>query len=119
MPTFYSQSGAAVAYLDNDGKSIYLYAGAPVAYLSGDTVYSYGGRVLGWLDSGWVIDRSGLHVFFTEKARGGPMKPMKNMKPMKGMKGMKPMKGMKEMTPMRPMRSLAWSQLSGPAFFHQ
>jgi hypothetical protein len=38
MQTFYDKSGSAIAYLNEDGESIYLYRGDPVAWLSGDGV---------------------------------------------------------------------------------
>ena len=65
METFYNRSGSAVAYLDNDAKSIYLFNGLPVAWLSGDRVYGYNGRYLGWYQTGWVYDRSGHPALFT------------------------------------------------------
>lgn len=49
MRTFYNRRGHAVAYLDDDDISIYLYSGAPVAWLSEHSVYSYSGKHLGWL----------------------------------------------------------------------
>ncbi len=47
MGTFYDESGSAVAYSD-DGTHIYLFSGQPVAYFQRDSVYSFGGRHLGW-----------------------------------------------------------------------
>jgi hypothetical protein len=60
MITFYNQSGRAVAYLDDDDESIYLYGSNPVAWLSGESIYSCSGRYLGWFEDGWVLDRSGI-----------------------------------------------------------
>ena len=37
----YSQTGEAVAYLADDRESVYLYDGAPVAYIDEEAVYAY------------------------------------------------------------------------------
>ena len=59
METLYGSKGEAVAYIDDDAKSIYLFNGRPVAWLSEDRVYDYGGKYLGWYEEGWVYDRTG------------------------------------------------------------
>src|SRR5437870_4356594 len=66
METFYDSSGHAVAYIDDDGESIYLWNGQPVAWVDGDSIYSYSGHYLGWLQNGWVWDLTGRAVFFTD-----------------------------------------------------
>ena len=116
--TFYDSTGLPIAYSDNN-MDIFLFSGQPVAYVSGESIYSFKGTHLGRFRSGWIRDNNGACVFFTSAATGGPMKPMKSMKPMKGMKSMKPMKGMKSMKPMRPMNNRSWSTLSGEKFFFQ
>jgi hypothetical protein len=104
--TLYDRSGRPVAYIDDDGESVYLYSGKPVAWISGESLYAYSGAHLGWLHDGWVRDHSGNCVLFTENATGGgPMKPMRQMKPMRGMKLM------------RPMASSSWSDVTGEDFF--
>jgi hypothetical protein len=115
--TFYDQSGRAVAYLHDDGDSIYLYRGTPVAYLVGDSVYGYSGAYLGWLRNGWIFDRSGGRVFFTKDASGGPIRPVRKVRPIRGVRGVRPVKGIRQVRPIRPVRSLSWSALSGEAFF--
>ncbi len=116
--TLYDKDGQPIAYAEDDG-SIYLFSGEPVAYLDGDSVWSYSGKHLGWFDSGLVRDESGHTAFFTENASGGPMKPLKALKPLKGLKALKPLKGLKELKPLRALNSLGWSGLSGEAFFYQ
>lgn len=71
--TFYDASGEAVAYLDDDGESIYLYYGTAAGFLSQDSLYVYSGRHLGWLIDGWVRDPAGDDVYFTNDASGVPL----------------------------------------------
>ncbi|WP_405230120.1 4-fold beta flower protein [Lentisalinibacter sediminis] len=44
VDTLYNSSGRAIAYIDDDSQSIYLYSGKPVAWISDDAVYAYSGR---------------------------------------------------------------------------
>jgi 4-fold beta-flower domain-containing protein len=115
--TFFDQSGTPVAYSD-DLVHIYLFDGEPVAYLAGGQhVYAYSGEHLGWLHEGWILDHNGNHVFFTERAGGGPIKPLKALKPLKGIKGIRSIKGVRSIPPLKPLRSLSWSDLEGESFF--
>jgi hypothetical protein len=113
---FYDRTGRAVAY-SSDGKHIFTFDGSPVAYLDRGSVYSYSGSHMGWFVDGWVRDDSGHCVFFTQTARGGPVKPVKAVKPVKGVKSVKPVKGVKQVRPVKPVNSLSWSDQSGPQFF--
>jgi hypothetical protein len=115
--TLYDHEGRVVAYIDSDGESIYLYDGEPVAWKEGDGIYSYRGTFLGWVVAGWVLDVNGDHVFFTDSARGGPVKPVRNVGPIRGMRGVRPVRGVRAVRPVRPVRSLRWSVLSGEEFF--
>ncbi len=72
METLYNSNGIAVAYIDDDEESVYLYSGTPVGWLSDDSVYAYYGRYLGWLQNGWFYDRQGQLAFFTDNSTGGP-----------------------------------------------
>jgi len=79
--TFYNSTGRPVAWIANDSQSIYLFDGTPVAWIADDAVYSYSGRYLGWLQNGWVWDRTGHAVFFTQDAQGGPSRPSRASRP--------------------------------------
>ena len=112
---FYDRSGVPVGYTE-DRQHIYLYSGDPVAYLEGDSVYSYSSAHLGWFGDGWVRDHSGACVFFTDAVSGGPVRPVKQVKPVKSVKAVKPVKRVKQVRPVRSVRSLSWSSISGPQF---
>jgi hypothetical protein len=115
--TLYDRRGKPVAYVADDGISIYLYRGKPVAWISQNGVYAYSGKFLGWVDSGWVIDRRGRRAFFTSAARGGPVKPVRQLQPVRGVRRVRPVRGVRQVRPVRPVTSLSWSDVSGEEFF--
>jgi hypothetical protein len=119
VQTLYDNSGYPIAYIDEDGISIYLYNGVAVGWLSEDSIYSYNGKHLGFFMDGWVIDHSGNRVFFTEKSQGGPAKPARAARPARGAREARPARGARESRPARPARSSSWSSLSGDSFFDQ
>ena len=119
MQTLYNVDGAAVAYIDDDGSSIYLYSGSPVGWMSDEYVYAYSGRYLGWMQNGWMYDRSGHPAFFTEGSSGGPVRPVRQVRPVRGVRAVRPVRGVREVRPVRPVRSLNWSALSGEDYFDQ
>src|ERR1017187_6691934 len=71
----WDKHGHAVAYVDGDQESIYLQDGTPAGWLSGNGIYTYGGKFLGWLYEGWIFGRDGKCVLFTERAQPGAVKP--------------------------------------------
>ena len=116
--TFYDSKGTPVAYAD-DNENIYLFNGVPVAYLFGCYVYSYRGVQLGRFENGWVRDKKGACVFFTEDALGGPVRPIKRIRPVKSVKRVKPVRGVRRVPSAKAVDSLSWSYLSGEQFFLQ
>ena len=83
MDTLYTSRGEPIAYIDDDGQSIYLFNGEPEAWLSKDRVYTYRGSYLGWYQAGWIYDRFGKPALFTSGASGGPAKPARSARPAK------------------------------------
>lgn len=117
--TFYDSHGKPIVYSDN-GEDIYTFRGRPVAYFSDNKVYGFNGHYLGWFENGWIRDKSGRCVFFTENATGsGPIKPVKSVRPVKSAKSVKPVKSIKQGTSAKAANSSSWSQLSGVQFFEQ
>jgi len=114
--TFYDKNGTPVAYT-NDGTHLFSFDGEPLAYFSGNNVYSFSGQHLGWFLDGWLRDHIGDAALFSQEAKGGPLKPLKELKPLKGIKAIKPIKGVKAIPPIKPIRGLNWSKLSGLEFF--
>ena len=114
--TFYEKSGIVIAYTD-DGETIYLFTGEPVAYIYDDSVYSFTGRHIGWFTEGWITDDIGRYVLFTENSMGGPARPARSARPAKGAKRAKPAKAARSAKPARPAKIPAWSGHSGIDFF--
>ena len=114
--TFYNSTGRPVAYTD-DGENIYLFSGEPVAYLADGAVYSFSGTYLGWFDNGWIWDKNGKPVFFSERSSGGPSRPVRMMRPARAARQVRSTKGARQARPARPGRSALWSDLSGEQFF--
>lgn len=97
----YDAGGRPIAYCD-DGRHLYAFSGAPLAYLDGESVYAFQGHHLGWWDRGWVRDHQGACVFFTDAAEGaGPILPTTHPRPAKGAKHAPPARAYKLPKPMR------------------
>ena len=116
---FYDKTGNPTAYTE-DGIHIFLFSGKPVAYLEGDSVFSFTGVHLGWYEDHWVRDHKGNCVFFTDETTGGgPVRPSPGTKPLKSVKSQIPRKGVRQVRPTKAGKSLFWSVLSGAPFFRQ
>ncbi len=55
---FYDSNGRPYAYSD-DGETIYTFGGRPVAYIDGDSVYLFSGSHLGFFQNGQVWGHAG------------------------------------------------------------
>ena len=89
--SLFNKNGKPVAYIADDGESIYLWDGRPVAYLSEDKVYDWNGRQLGWFNNGTIFDIYGLRCGFIQSkspiaTEMEPLKPQKHLKSVKGEK---------------------------------
>jgi hypothetical protein len=98
MITFYNRNGRVVAYLDDDGMSIYLFNGHPAALLEDGSIYAYTGKYLGWFQDGWIFDRAGKGAFFTDDAQGGPSKPAREPGSARGARGAHPARSQRSKT---------------------
>ncbi|HBL31293.1 MAG TPA: hypothetical protein DD490_31075 [Acidobacteria bacterium] len=118
MPmTFHDRTGKPAAYTEDD-VHIFFYSGAPAGYSFDGAVYTYPGRHLGTIRTGWVRDHDGRCVFFTDEALNSSLpQPEKLAKPPKLIKKPKPAKGRRETPPPRPADLDEWSELSGEGFF--
>jgi hypothetical protein len=111
LSLFDSQGRASAYVVTDDGFTIYLWSGEPVAYLvsegGGDFhIYGFNGKHLGWLVSGIARDHEGNAVCALKDAIRNPQ-----MEPLKSLKSLKPLKGLKELAPLRPLLSSNWGEL--------
>jgi hypothetical protein len=89
--SLFNKNGRAVAYVADDGETIYLWDGRPAAYLSEDKVCGWDGQQLGWFQNGTFFDIYGLRAGFIKSkspiaTEMEPLKPQKQLKPAKGKK---------------------------------
>jgi hypothetical protein len=109
--------GKAVAYIADDKESIYLSDGTPVAWLSGNGIYTYRGKLLGWMWEGWIFDRDGKCVLFTERAQPGAPKPFRQMPEDRADRGRCPNRDARETLQKRRERADIWSGKDVRSFF--
>lgn len=88
--SLFNKDGKPVAYIAEDGETIYTWDGRAVAYISGDRVYGWNGRQLGWYSDGTIFDIYGYRAGFTKRkspvaTQLEPVKPSRQMPPIKQM----------------------------------
>lgn len=113
---FYDRDGAPVAYSE-DGEHIFLFGGEAIAYLEDDAVYSYRGELKGWFESGWLRDKDGRCVAFSEYATGGPLRADMKPEPQRALKQSLPTRERQDPRALRPIHSNCWSVLTTIQFF--
>ncbi|WP_345953844.1 4-fold beta flower protein [Mucilaginibacter sp. PAMB04168] len=105
----FDKEGEAKAFISED-STIYLWDGAPVAYLSDAYnawhIYGFNGDHLGWYANGIIYNNDGDIV--------GAQKGAANLITLseigKGMKSMKPFPSLKKIAPGKPIFSSSWSK---------
>jgi len=115
--TFWDSHGNAVAYLDDDRESVYLEDGTPVAWISGQVIYSYNGKLLGWIEEGWVFGPDGKCVLFTERAQPGAIRPFRHPPGARDDQQHRPSRRVPESPRKRPERLHVWSATTPRNFF--
>jgi len=117
MTDLWDIHGQAVAYIDDDKLSIYLRDGTPVAWLSENVVYTYRGKLLGWMWEGWIFGRDGKCVLFTERSQPGAPKPFRQIPEDLADQCQRPSRDTRETPQKRRERSDVWSSKSARSFF--
>lgn len=104
--TLFGSKGDPKAYIAKDEENtIYSFDGRPLAYLDGENIYGFNGRHLGWFEDGIVWDHKGLRVGFTSSKCPAFTK----FEPFKGFKRFKPFKAFKQFAPFKPFKSYSSS----------
>ena len=100
-----NSEGKSVAYIDvDDGMTIYLWKGKPVAYLDGENVYGFNGTHIGWLVDGAIFNHKGDALCVLKGRHPSP-----KYEEYKGYKEYKPYKSYKEYAPYKPNWSNSFS----------
>jgi hypothetical protein len=114
---FFDRQGFPVAYSDERGH-IFSFQGQALAYLEGDSVFTFQGRHIGWYAHGWIWDHGGCAVLFgTEAAALGPMLPLKRHLPLRSARQGLPFRGLQQQKPLKVPFSNLWSTLNREHFF--
>jgi hypothetical protein len=109
MTALYDQSGAAYAWLHKSGK-IYDLAGQNLAFIEGDSIYSWSGDHIGWWQDGHGRDSHGAVAFFTANATNlDVLTPFRQFAPFKPFTTFAPFKPFLAAKPFRSSQMSAWS----------
>ena len=108
--TIYDKKGMPCAYLaTDDGRTIYLWNGQPVAYLDGENIYGFNGKHLGWFKRKRVMyDKNGRRIGFTNVTCPSALQ----VEPKKSAKKTKPVKTAKTATVKEPDFKLSKSEIN-------
>lgn len=112
--SLFDSKGTPVAYVDtnDDDLTIYLWAGKPVAYISGENIYGFNGKHLGWWVKGIIRDHDGNAVGVTKEAAN----MYTQYEGYKGYKQYKPYKAYKQYEPYKPFWTMSWSSTAFKMF---
>jgi hypothetical protein len=109
MEALYNRNGHVHAWLHETGKIYDLY-GRNLAFVDGNSVYTWNGAHIAWWADGHIRDQSGAVALFTADATNlGVARPMRALRPLRPLRALSPLRPLKAMKPMRPTRVAAWS----------
>jgi hypothetical protein len=107
----YGRDGRATHYVD-DNDTLYTWGGRPIGFVNGEEIYTSAGRHVGRLSGGWVRDKSGNAVAFTSGASGGPIPPIPAIPPIKAIPAIPPIRSIPQIPPIPSIPTLGWSRYS-------
>lgn len=110
---FDSQRNAVAYVVPGNDSTIYLWSGAPVAYLVDDSIYGFNGKHLGWYKNGVVLDHDGSVVASSAIAFRKAVKPAAERGPQEAT----PSKAPRESQPITPSVGSSWADVSAHDFF--
>ena len=109
MEALYDQTGRAYAWLDPAGNHVIGLAGEHLAFIHGDSVYTWDGSHIGWWHDDHIRDQSGEVVVFLSNAIGlGVTMSINGTKPIAPRKAMIPKHPMKATQPVQPTQQTTW-----------
>ncbi|WP_376788216.1 4-fold beta flower protein [Phenylobacterium montanum] len=111
MEPLYGRSGEVYAWLEVETGRIISLRGKHIAFLGGDSVYSWSGRHLAWWYGDHARDHGGKVVVFTRRARGlGPVLPILGAMPARPQVAAVPPRPARGSKPGQPEASKSWAQ---------
>lgn len=103
----FDSAGTPTAVLAlEDGETIYLWSGKPVAYLDGDSIVGFNGKRIGWFQHGKVYDVDGGLIGATADQFTQP--PTVTSLP--GLRQFKPFKMFEELEPLKSIFLPTWAE---------
>lgn len=104
---FFDRNGRPIAYI----RKGYLLSwnGLPLAHVQNDAVYTLTQKHVGYLNAGWIIDRKGDAVAFSENCGKGPMTPLRIEAPLKPLAPLPPVAPQMTLPALRPIQTMNWS----------
>lgn len=111
----YNKEKEAIAYIDyEDEATLYMFGGEPVAYMgSGEQVYGFNGKLLGWYVEGVLYDKSCYAAGAKHGiVRGGINTAVTRPEKLKSPKHARPVKSVGEEVSGHPLLKDFWSTTS-------
>jgi len=110
MINFYDKRGKPVLFSPDD-QTIYKWNGMPYGFLVGNLVYNFAGEMIARFDHGWLRDKMGNAVCFTDDADpdSGPSLPSKDNPPVKGIPHVLPVRKVQVVPPPPVPSTMRWS----------
>ncbi len=106
--TLFNKNGKPVAYIADDGETIYMWDGRAAGYLFEDKVIGWNGRQLGWFANGTIFDIYGLRTGFIRSKSPIPT----DIEPAKPVKQVKSVKSVRQSTFAKPVMCYGYSNRS-------
>lgn len=107
VPLF-NKNGKPVAYIEEDGETIFLWDGRPSAYFYKDKIYGWNGKQLGWFANGTIFDIYGFRAGFIRSK--SPIAT--HIEPIKPVKQMRQVKNVRQVPLVKPVLCYGYSQKS-------
>lgn len=104
---FFDRSGRPVVYLHNG--YLLRWSGQRVAIVQNHAIYSLSGGHVGYIRDGWIRDRRGHAVSFSQGSTGGPLPPIPHIAPVKAIPPIQPIAPILPLASLMPIPSFSWS----------
>lgn len=108
----FDKEGNPSWYFAEDNSSLYDFDGNPIGYIFEETLFTYKGDHIGFYKDGWLIDKTGMLLFFTPEAKNGPILPATRMSRAKAAKRIPCIVQVRKIRQTVPIIVKSWSNLN-------